>query len=87
MAAARPYYGPVELLTIEEVATRMRVGVDAADKHYTGRRVKIGKLVRIYAADLHEWLVGFDDAEFDPWSGVGDAEEKPLSKREQGERA
>ena len=81
----RPYYGPVEALTMEQAASRLGIGLDLFRKRYTGRIVKIGANVRIAAADLHEWLDGLGAGlKSDPWAGVGDdAEESALPARKQ----
>ncbi len=85
--AAPPYYGPVEALSMEEVAVRLRVSVDFLEKHYDGPIVKFGRLTRISAIDLHEWIYRqrTDIVDSDPWDGVGDdAEESALSGRKYG---
>ena len=87
--STRPYYGPVEALTVEQAASRIGVGLDLFRKRYTGRYVRIGANVRVMAADLHEWLdhLGAGAVAADPWDGVGDAEEGALPKRKQGQVA
>ena len=89
MAETRPYYGPVEALTVEQAASRIGVGLDLFRKRYTGRYVRIGANVRVMAADLHDWLdrLGAGAVAADPWDGVGDAEEGTLPKRKQGQVA
>lgn len=86
----RPYYGPVEALTVEAAASRIGIGLDLFRKRYTGRYVRIGANVRVMAADLHDWLdgLGASGLKSDPWDGVGDdAEEGALPKRKQGQMA
>ena len=91
MSDNRPYYGPVEALTMEGAASRLGIGLDLFRKRYTGRIIRIGANVRIMAADLHEWLDGLGGAALksDAWEGVGDndAEEGALPKRKQGQVA
>jgi hypothetical protein len=87
---ARPYYGPVEALTMEQAASRLGIGIDLFRKRYTGRVLRIGANVRIAAADLHEWLdgLGGNNVNANPWDTVvGDAEEGALSKGQQGQVA
>lgn len=82
----KPYYGPFELLTLEEAASRCKVGLDLFRKRYTGPIAKIGANVRVSAADLHEWAGGIAGSGLkeDPWAGVGDdAEESALPARKQ----
>lgn len=85
----RPYYGPVEALTMEGAAQRLGISLDLFRKRYTGRVIRIGANVRVSAADLHEWLdaLGGAGVTSDPWDGVGDAEESALPKRKQGQVA
>lgn len=85
----RPYSGPIEALTIDEWAVRLRVSPEHLRKIYTGKVVHLGSLPRIYAAHLHDWLDAADAAEVlsDPWAGVGDAEAVALSKRQPGKAA
>lgn len=88
--SGRPYYGPVEALTMEQAASRLGIGLDLFRKRYTGRLIRIGANVRVAAADLHDWLDGLGGAglKSDPWDGVGDdAEEGALQKRQQGQVA
>lgn len=75
MISRRPYYGPIECPTIEEWAVRFRCSVDHFDKEYTGRRIRLGSILRIYAADVHEWLDARTGGSVtvDTWAGVGDA--------------
>lgn len=90
MSEGKPYYGPVEALTMEAAASRLGIGLDLFRKRYTGRVIRIGANVRIFAADLHEWLdaLGGAGVKADPWDGVGDdAEEGALPKRKQGQMA
>lgn len=73
MSEALPYQGPVEALTVEEVAVRLRVGSDFIKEHYTGPYTMLGKLKRISACHLHEWLVKRSDrGEVLPVSEWGD---------------
>jgi len=74
---------------MEAAASRLGIGLDLFRKRYTGRVIRIGANVRIFAADLHEWLdaLGGSGLTSDPWDGVGDAEEGALPKRKQGQMA
>ncbi len=87
----RPYSGPIEALTIDEWAVRLRVSPEHLRKIYTGKVVHLGSLPRIYAAHLHDWLDAPATAEVlsDGWAGVGenDAEAVALSKRQPGKAA
>lgn len=89
MSGSRTYAGPVEALTLEEAAVRCRISPDHFKKHYTGKFIKIGANVRVHAADLYDWLdaLAGDTMKSDPWAGVGDAEESPLSGRKSGKAA
>lgn len=85
----RPFTGVIEALPPEEWAVRLRVSLDHFRKHYKGPVAHIGANVRIYSADVHEWLDELTGRKVpsDPWAGVGDAEEGALSGRESGKAA
>lgn len=86
MLERRAYAGPVEALTMEEAASRLRIGLDLFRKRYTGPLVKIGANVRVSASDLQAWLDDNSTAtvQGDSWAGVGDdAEESALPARKQ----
>lgn len=91
MSGVKPYYGPFELLTMEEAASRCKIGIDLFRKRYGGPLLRVGSSVRVSAADLHEWAseLGSAGVKSDPWEGVGDndAEEGALPKRKQGQVA
>lgn len=53
---ASPYAGPVEALTLDEVAVRLRVTRQWVEQHYDGPRTKLGRETRVSAAHLHAWL-------------------------------
>ncbi len=94
MNIQRPFVGPIECLPVEEWAVRLRVSSDHFRRIYTGRVMHLGANLRIYAADLHEWLdaQGAQDSNQDSWNGVGEthageererpnAKEGPLRRR------
>jgi hypothetical protein len=88
----RPFTGVVEALPPEEWAVRLRISLDHFRKNYRGPVARIGANVRIYSADIHDWLGRLTGAESsgeapDPWGGVGDAEKGALSRRKSGQAA
>lgn len=84
----RPYAGPVEALSVEEAAVRVRLSADAFEKLYSGRWTYLGRLKRVTAADLHEWLQKDQTAPIatDRFQGNGHGQ-GALSKREQDQVA
>ena len=56
MAEHVSYSGPVEGLTLEEVAARLRVTRQWIDQNYTGPRLKLGRETRVSAKHLDAWL-------------------------------
>ncbi|MEO1187791.1 MAG: hypothetical protein AAFW60_01865 [Pseudomonadota bacterium] len=50
------YSGPVEALTLDEAAVRLRMTRQWLEQHYDGPRIKLGRETRISAAHLHAWL-------------------------------
>lgn len=53
---ATPYCGPVEALTLDEVAVRLRVTRQWVEQNYKGPRIKLGRNTVVSAAHLHAWL-------------------------------
>lgn len=51
-----PYSGPVESLTLDEVAVRLRVTRQWVERHYTGPQIKLGRETRVSAKHLDTWL-------------------------------
>jgi hypothetical protein len=89
MNVARPFTGQIECLPVEEWAVRLRVSPDHFRRIYKGRVLHLGANLRIYAADLHEWLdaQGAEDSNHDPWNGVGETQavrEKERSHAQEG---
>ena len=86
--SGKPFTGVVEALPAEEWAVRLRISLDHFKKHYRGPVARIGANVRIYSADIHDWmgvLTGHSpEAEpADSWGGVGDGE-IALAERQKG---
>lgn len=50
------YSGPVEAMTLDEAAVRLRVTRDTFERLYTGPRLKVGRETRVSAKHLDAWL-------------------------------
>lgn len=50
------YAGPVEGLTLDEAAVRLRITRETFERLYDGPRIKVGRETRVSAKHLDAWM-------------------------------